>query len=111
MKYKNYFLLLLFLLTACASTAWHPSEVDEIFVTDIKTSGLKIFNYSLINATAQASGKRGGGKGMGGGKSGGYGGMGGGNSENQSSMKPYFNNMLEAKLKKSGYCQIGRAHV
>jgi hypothetical protein len=115
----NYFLLLLFSLTACASTQWHPSEVEEVFVTDIKASGLKIFNYSLTNTTAQASGKRGGGgkgsgagkqgggKGMGGGKNGGYGGMGGGNSENLSSMKPYFNNMLEAKLKKSGYCRHG----
>ena len=113
MKFKNYSLLLLYSLTACAGTEWQPSEVEEVFVTDIKASGLKIFDYSLTNNTPQASakrsagGKQGDGKGMGGGKSGGYGRMGGGNYDNHSSMKPYFNNMLEAKLKKSGYCRQG----
>lgn len=112
MKYKNYFLVLLLSLTACASNQWESYEVEEIFVTDIKTSGLKIFNYSLTNSTAQASGngKRGGGKGTGkhgGGKGGGYGGMGGGRPNNESSMKPYFTGMLEAKLEKSGYCREG----
>ena len=118
MKYKIYFLVLLFSLTACASNKWKPSEVEEVFVTDIKPGGLKIFNYSLTNTMAQASGntkrdggsskgtgKHGSGKGMGGGKSGGYGGA--GKSANESSMKPYFNDMLESKLKSSGYCREG----
>lgn len=119
MKYKNYFLVLLLPLTACASNQWESSEVEEVFVTDIKPGGLKIFNYSLTNTTAQASGngkrggggkgtgKHGGGRGMGGSKSGGYGGMGGGKSVNEPSMKPYFNDMLESKLKNSGYCREG----
>ncbi len=118
MKYKNYFLVLLLSLTACASNQWESSEVEEVFVTDIKTSGLKIFNYSLTKTTPQASGRsergannKGSGKHAGrggmGGKSGGYGGMGGGKSVDESSMKPYFNDMLESKLKKSGYCREG----
>lgn len=111
MKYKKYYLMLLLSLTACASNQWEPSEVEEVFVTNIKPGGLKIFNYSLENTMAQASsnGKRGG-KGTGkhsGGKGGGYEGMGGGKSANESSMKPYFNDMLESKLKSSGYCREG----
>ncbi|MCW8935580.1 MAG: hypothetical protein OQK98_12715 [Gammaproteobacteria bacterium] len=116
MRYKNYCLLLLCSLTACASNQWDPSAVEEIFVTDIKVSGLKMFNYSLINTRAQSSGKadsngrgngrQGGGRGMGG-KGGGHGAMDGGNSEIQSSFKPFFTDMLEAKLKTSGYCRQG----
>ncbi len=106
-------------MTACASNQWEHSEVEEVFVTDIKSSGLKIFNYSLTNTTAQASGngKRGGsGKGSGkysgrggkgGGKSNGHGGMSSGKSAYESNMKPYFNEMLETKLKSSGYCREG----
>ncbi len=119
---KSYIKLILSLslfLTACASNQWEPSEVDEVFVTDIKSSGLKIFNYSLTKTTPQAGGGSGkgigkhggGGKGTGkhggGKKSGGYGGGGGGKSANESGMKPYFNEMLESKLKKSGYCREG----
>ena len=121
MNCKNYFLLLILSLfmTACASNQWEHSEVEEVFVTDIKSSGLKIFNYSLTNTTAQASGngKRGGsGKGSGkysgrggkgGGKSNGHGGMSSGKSAYESNMKPYFNEMLESKLKRSGYCREG----
>ncbi len=110
-------LILPLLLAACASNQWKPSEVDEVFVTDIKSSGLKIFNYSLTRTTPQASdsgGRRGGssGKGSGkhsgrGGNGSGYGGKGGGRSADESSMKPYFNEMLESKLKESGYCREG----
>ena len=110
-------LILPLLLAACASNQWNLSEVDEIFVTDIKSSGLKIFNYSLTMTTPQASGSgehRGGsnGKGSGkhsghGGNGSGYGGKGGGKSADESSMKPYFNEMLESKLKESGYCREG----
>ena len=113
MKYKIYFLALLLSLTACASNQWKSSEVEEVFVTDIKPSGLKIFNYSLTNTMAQVSGNakpsgssKGNGK-HGSGKGGGYGGVGGGKSTNESSMKPYFNDMLESKLKSSGYCREG----
>ena len=108
MKYKIYFLVLLLFITACASNRWEPSEVEEVFITDIKPGGLKIFNYSLTKTTAQASGigKRGG-SGKGAGKHGGGKGMGGGKSVNESGMKPYFNDMLELKLKESGYCREG----
>ena len=118
MSCKNYcFVLILpLLLAACASNQWEPSEVDEVFVTDIKSSGLKIFNYSLTKTTSQASGsgerRSGSGKGSGkhsgrGGNGGGYGGKGGGKSADESSMKAYFNEMLESKLKESGYCREG----
>ena len=33
--------------------------------------------------------------------------MGGGKPANESSMKPYFNDMLESKLKNSGYSREG----
>ena len=75
MRYKNYFLVLLLSLTACASNQWESSEVEEGFVTDIKTSGLKIFNYSLTRTTPQASGRSANNKGSG--KHAGRGGMGG----------------------------------
>ena len=120
MSCKNYFLVLILslFLTACASNQWEPSEVNELFVTDIKPGGLKIFNYSLTKTTPQASGDgkpdgsgkgagKHGGRGMGGGKSGGHGSMGGGKPDNESDMKQYFNDMLESKLKKSGYCREG----
>ena len=119
MRYKNYFMVLILSLTACANNQWKSSEVDEVFVTDIKPGGLKIFNYSLTKTTPQSSGggerggrSKGSGKhsgrgGKGGGKSGGHGNMGSGKSAYESDMKPYFNEMLESKLKKSGYCRKG----
>lgn len=115
MSCKNYFLVFILFLTACASNQWKPSEVDEIFVTDIKPGGLKIFNYSLTKTMPQANGggKRGGGRGAGmhgggrGGKGGGHGDMGGRKPDNESSMKQYFNDMLKLKLEKSGYCREG----
>ena len=119
MRHKNYFLVLSLFLTACASNPWESSEVAEVFVTDIKSSGLKTFNYSLTRNTPQAgrsdknsnggkgSGSHGGRGGKGGGKGSGHGGIGGGKSDSGSSMKQYFNEMLEAKLKSSGYCREG----
>ena len=121
MSCKHYFLVLILslFLTACANNQWKSSEVDEVFVTDIKSSGLKIFSYSLTKTAAQTSGsgerggsgkgsgKHGGRGGKGGGKSNGHGSMGSGKSTYESGMKPYFNEMLESKLKKSGYCREG----
>ncbi len=119
MSCKNYLLVLSLFLMACVSNQWESSEVDEVFVTDIKSSGLKIFNYSLTKHIPQAShsdknssrgkgsGSHGGRGGKGGGKGSGHGGMGGGKSDSGSSMKQYFNEMLEAKLKSSGYCREG----
>ena len=120
MNCRNYFLVLSLFLTACASNQWKSSEVDEVFVTDIKPGGLKIFNYSLTKTSTQTSGggerggnsSKGSGKhsgrgGKGGGKSGGHGSVGSGKSDNESGMKPYFNEMLESELKKSGYCRHG----
>ena len=118
MNYKNNFLVLSLFLTSCASNPWESSEVAEVFVTDIKSSGLKIFNYSLTRVTpksggsgrggnSKGSGNHGGRGGKGGGKGGGYGGMGSGKSDDDSAIKSYLNDMLELKLKKTGYCQDG----
>ena len=121
MRCKYYFLVLILSLfmTACANNQWKSSEVNEVFVTEIKSSGLKIFNYSLAKTTPQvsggdgrggsgkSSGKHSGRGGKGGGKSNGQGSMGSGKSAYESNMKPYFNEMLELKLKKSGYCREG----
>ncbi len=118
MSCKNYFLVLSLFLTACASNQWKSSEVDEVFITDIKPGGLKIFTYSLTRVTPQTGGGGGGerggsnGKGSGkhsgrGGKGSGHGGMGRGKSVDESGIKLYFNEMLESKLKKSGYCRDG----
>ena len=122
MNYKNHYLVLSLFLASCASNPWESSEVAEVFVTDIKSSGLKIFNYSLTRIPPQnggsgrggnskGSGKHGGrggkGGGKGGGKSGGNGGMGSGKSDDDSAIKSYLNDMLESKLKKTGYCQDG----
>ena len=121
MRCKYYFLVLILslFLIACANNQWKSSEVEEVFVTDIKSSGLKIFNYSLTktapqisggdgrNVSGKGSGKHSGRGGKGGSKSNGYGNMGSGKSAYESSMKPYFNEMLESKLKKSGYCREG----
>ena len=119
---KHYFLILILsvFLTACANNQWKSSEVDEVFVTDIKPGGLKIFNYSLTKirpqisgsgerggSSGKGSGKHNGRGGKGGGKSDGHGSMGSGKSAYESSMKPYFNEMLELKLKNSGYCRDG----
>jgi hypothetical protein len=116
MNYKNYFLVLSLFLTSCASNPWESSEVSEVFVTDIKSSGLKIFNYSLTRVTPQNGGsERGGSNSKGSGKHGGrggkngsgHGGMGRGTSVDESGIKLYFNEKLESKLKKTGYCQDG----
>jgi len=94
--------------------------VAEVFVTDIKSGGLKIFNYSLTRVTQQNSGsKRGASKGKGSGKHGGRGGKKGsghssmgsgagrGSSGDESGIKSYLNEMLESKLKTTGYCRDG----
>lgn len=115
MHCKLYFLILILslFLTSCASNKWSPSEVNEVFVTDIKPSGLKVFYYSLTKTTPQANGSgkhKGGDAGIRdgrGSKGGGHGGMGGRKSDNEPRMKQYFNDMLASKLEKSGYCREG----
>ena len=120
---KNYILALsLLFVTACASNQWESSDVEESFVTDIKSSGLKLFEYRLTRGSAKAdgggnyggsnskgSGKGSGkGKGKGGGKgSGKGGGKGGGKSVDISEVKSYLDKMLTLKLKSSGYCRDG----
>jgi len=109
MSCKHYSFVLVFLLSACASNQWQASEVEEVFVVDIKSSGLKIFDYSLTKAMLQAGGggRRGGSSGKGSGKHAGRGGTGGSSADNGLAMKEYFNAMLESKLKKTAYCRQG----
>jgi hypothetical protein len=111
---KNYILALSLLLTACASNQWESSNVEESFVTDIKSSGLKLFEYGLTRGSAKADGdgnyggsnSKGSDKGSGKGKGKG-GGKGGGKSVDISEVKLYLDKMLTLKLKSSGYCRDG----
>lgn len=117
MSYKNYILALSLLLTACTSNQWRSSDVDEVFVTNIKLSGLKLFEYSLTRPGSQADsgdyygGGTAKGSGKGNGKHSGGGGKGrgkgSGKSSDYSDMKLYLDEMLTLKLKNSGYCRDG----
>ncbi len=100
-------------ITACSSNSpkRHGSMPTEIFVTQIKTNGSKIFNYSLIKKMPnQGKGQMG--KGKGGGKHGGMGGgMKGGKKPDMSKMKAKMEekavNKLAKKLSETGYCREG----
>ncbi|RDH82491.1 MAG: hypothetical protein DIZ80_09395 [endosymbiont of Galathealinum brachiosum] len=115
MSYKKYFLIfvLSMVLVSCGRNQWKSSEITEVFSTNIKPGGLKLFNYSLTKTASQAS-RRGSGKGSGNG-SGMGGGRGGENgmhkgkakSGDDASMKQYLYDMLKVKLEKSGYCREG----
>jgi len=102
-------------LFACASNEKRQPEIKEVFVTDIKENGDKLFSYSLIMSSPQ-KGMNGGA--MGRGMSRGSSGMGGdmqgrkgagnpGRESMMSRMKAMINEKLEAKLSETGYCRKG----
>ena len=116
MNAKKYISVLLLFLSACAGNPWEASRVDEMFVTKITASGLKIFDYSLTSPDVQAdagrrqgnrSGKGSGSQGGGGGMGAGMGGTGGRKSGIDSGTKQYFSDRLEVHLEKTGYCREG----
>ena len=106
-------LLVPLLLLGCASNENRQPEVKEIFVTDIKENGTKLFSYSVTMNSPQ---KERDGRGMGrkmpkgeGGMRGGKQGRKGAGKPNRESMmsrvKEMINEKLDSKLEETGYCR------
>jgi hypothetical protein len=101
-------------ITACRSNSpkRNGDMPNEVFVTQIKANGSKIFNYSLIKKMPN-QGQMGKGMGKGGGRHGGGmgGGMKGGKKPDMSKMKAKMQekatHKLAKKLSESGYCREG----
>ena len=112
LKNKIVVLLMPFLMLACASNQKKQPEIKEIFVTDIKENGLKLFSYSVTMSSPQkeTNGNGRGRKGAGG-MGGGMRGRNGGGSPNHESMtnrsKAKINEKLDSKLAETGYCREG----
>ncbi|MEN8133609.1 MAG: hypothetical protein ABFS45_26285 [Pseudomonadota bacterium] len=107
MDYKS--LLFLFfvpmVLVACASNQAKQPEIEEIFVTDIKSNGIKLFNYTVT--VSRPSGSRGGtGRGKRGGESGKQERGSAGRPDRESMMKG-IKEKLDARLSETGYCREG----
>ena len=108
MNYKNLLLMLFvpLILAACASNQMKQSEIEEMFVTDIKSNGIKLFNYSVTMSRPDGSHSV-----SGRGKSGGEGGMSGGGPAGwhgrESGMKEKMHEKLDARLTETGYCREG----
>lgn len=105
------------LLSGCANKPPVTGELNEIFVTDIKASGLKLFSYSItVNMSmpgADNQGRRqgkamhGGGGGMGGGGRGGQAKSGTDYNAMIDRIKQVIDENLEVKLAETGYCRDG----
>ena len=100
-------------ITACSSNSpkRQSGMPTEVFVTQIKPDGSKVFNYSLIKNMPN-QGQMGKGRGKGGGMHGGMsGGMKGGKKPDMSKMKAKMeekaNKKLNLKLAETGYCREG----
>jgi len=108
MDYKNLLLMLFvpLILAACASSQMKQSEIEEMFVTDIKPNGIKLFNYSVTMSRSDGSHRV-----SGRGKSGGEGGVSGGGPAGwygrESGMKEKMHEKLNARLTETGYCREG----
>ena len=104
----NNLLIILFvpmMLVACASNQTIKPEIEEIFVTDIKPNGIKLFSYTVT--VSRSSGSR---SGTGGGKRGGEGGKQGGGATgrpDRESMMKGIEEELDARLAETGYCREG----
>ncbi|MCW8956478.1 MAG: hypothetical protein OQL09_06315 [Gammaproteobacteria bacterium] len=101
------------LLIACTNNQTKQPEITEIFITDIKSSGLKLFSYSVTMGMPDDS-SSGRGKGKGRNQSGGGGGMSGGmpsgkpNRESKlGKLKEMINEKLTSRLTANGYCREG----
>ena len=79
--------------------------MNEVFVTNIKSSGTKLFNYSITKKMpSKGQGK---GMGKGGGRGGKHGGNKSGGAPDMSRMKEKMYDKLNAKLAYTGYCREG----
>ena len=102
-----------FLMLACASNQKKQPEIKEIFVTDIKENGLKLFSYSVTMSSPQKEmsvkgGGRKGNGGMGGGMRGTRKGAGRSDSESMTNRSmEKINEKLDSKLAETGYCREG----
>ena len=118
MNLKNKIAVLLFplLILACAGNQKRQPEIKEVFVTDIKENGIKLFSYSVTMSSPQKGGD---GKGMGRRGEGGMGGgmrgkKGAGRSDRESMMnqtKERINEKLVSKLAETGYCREGYIEI
>ena len=108
LKNKVAVLLVPLLMLACASNQKRQPEIKEIFVTDIKENGLKLFSYSVTMSSPQ---KEMNGKGRGRIGVGGMHGRKGAGREGRESMthqnKEKINQKLDSKLVETGYCREG----
>ncbi|MGB5178196.1 MAG: hypothetical protein WBP44_05640 [Gammaproteobacteria bacterium] len=106
MDYKNLMLMLFVPLIsgACASNQMKASEIEEMFVTDIKSNGIKLFNYTVTTSDGphRVSGRS---------NSGGEVGMSGVEPADwhgrESGMKEKMHEKLDARLTETGYCREG----
>jgi hypothetical protein len=107
MDYKNLLVMLFvpMLLVACASSQTKKPEIEELFITDIKPNGIKLFSYTV--SVSRPSGSRGGtGRGKRGGGGGKQGGGATGRPDRESMMKG-LKEKLDARLAETGYCREG----
>ena len=107
MDYQNLILMLFIpmILVACTSNQTKQSEVEEIFITDIKSNGIKLFNYTVTvsRPSGSGSGTGRGQRGAGGGKQGG----GPAGRPDRESMMKGIKEKLDARLAETGYCREG----
>jgi hypothetical protein len=107
MDYKSLLILLFapMILVACASNQSQKPEIEELFVTDIKPNGIKLFSYTVT--VSRSSGSR---SETGREKRGGEGGKQGGGSAgrpDRESMIKGIKEKLDARLAETGYCREG----
>lgn len=116
-KFRFFIPLVIMLFSACANNKIKNTELDEIFITDIKASGLKIFSYSLSigmpgtgghsGGQLNGKGKRRGGDGMGFGMSGERGNRMPDAKAMLSRITQILHEKLDYKLAETGYCRDG----
>ncbi len=108
MDYKNllHMLFVPLFLAACASDQMKQSEIEEMFVTDIKSNGIKLFNYSVTMIRPDGS-HRVSGRGKSEGEAGVSGGGPAGWYGRESGMKEKMHEKLNTRLTETGYCRDG----
>jgi len=108
MNYKHQMLMLFVtvILAACASNPMKKPEIEEMFVTDIKSNGIKLFKYTVTASTSDGS-HRVSGRSMSGGEGSMSGGGPAGWPDRGSGMKEEIHEKLNARLTETGYCREG----
>jgi len=91
---------------ACASNPMKQPEIEEMFVTNIKSNGIKLFKYTVTASTSNGS-HRVSGRSMSGGEGSVSGGGPAGWPDRGSGMKEEIHEKLNARLTETGYCREG----